>query len=97
MHLCRMSLCLRVLSPSKFPRHLVKLAGYKHPVLTRRFGLAARLLTGLRTYLLPEVPGAPLQQAHVRGRGTAAQRRRGRHAEARPAGKDINVRGQLLG
>lgn len=67
------------------------------PVLTRRFGLAARLLTGLRTYLLPEAPGAhPPPQAPLRGRGSAAQRNRGRHAEARPAGKDISVRGQPL-
>ncbi|KAK9838365.1 hypothetical protein WJX81_007322 [Elliptochloris bilobata] len=59
-----------------------------------RLCLAARLLTGLRTYLVPEPPGAePPPQASPRGRGNAAQRRRSRQAEARPAGKNISVGG----
>ncbi len=59
--------------------------------------LAARLLVGLRAYLVPELPDdtAPVR-ASERGRDGATGRRRARHADPRPPGRDIAVRPRAL-
>ena len=58
-----------------------------------RLALAARLLTGLRAYLVPAPDAKQPPQASPRGHSTSASRRRSRLADARTGkGQDVSVR-----